>query len=190
MPLPARCFPWLALLALPCAALAAARREPAPNPSPATANLPKEIASAFFIAKSENRNQVHFAVAVDERCAPRGEEPVSPRWRMLERRPEATEPLGSWEQGAYGVAAQRVLARAANGGAVELSLQALPGRQLVITTSARRDGSCGATVAAQIGGASALLESVWVELGFLHIAWIELRGHTREGLAVNERISP
>ena len=149
-----------------------------------------EVPSAFFIAKSENRNQVHFAVAVDDRCAPRGDEPVSPRWWMLEAGPGVTEPLGSWEHSAYGVASQRVLTRSAAGGSVALSLQALPARRLVITTSARGDGSCAATVTAHIAGANASLESVWVELGLLHVAWIRLQGRTSEGQPISEKVSP
>jgi len=33
------------------------------------------VSSAFFIAKSENRNQVHYGVHVDAACSPVGAEP-------------------------------------------------------------------------------------------------------------------
>ncbi len=51
----------------------------------------------FTISKSENKNQVQFAINVDERCAPIGEAPVFAYWRMLEKGPDATEPLLSRE---------------------------------------------------------------------------------------------
>ena len=51
------------------------------------------VPSAFFVSKSANANQVHYSVDVDETCAPRGPTPVRPYWRMLEKSPNASEPL-------------------------------------------------------------------------------------------------
>jgi hypothetical protein len=59
----------------------------------AHAAVSQSLASAMIIRKSSNRNQVWYAVAVDDRCAPEGPAPVHPYWRLLEQGPGATEPL-------------------------------------------------------------------------------------------------
>src|SRR3954471_2332361 len=81
-----------------------------------------ELPSAFFISKSENRNQVHYAVAVDASCAPAGDTPVHPYWRLLEEGPALTSPLLEREQQVYGIASQRVTQRTASGGSIALTL--------------------------------------------------------------------
>jgi hypothetical protein len=63
------------------------------SPQAASASQPAELPSAIVIAKSSNRNEVHYAVRVDDACAPYGPAPVRPYWRMLERGPKATEAL-------------------------------------------------------------------------------------------------
>ena len=173
-------------LAAACAVSAAAALAGASAPE----RPPGEVPSVFFIAKSENKNQVHFAVAVDERCAPRGDEPVLARWWMLESGPGVIEPLGYWEQSAYGIASQRVLSRSATSGTIALSLKALASRELVVATSARADGSCTASATVRIAGDTSQLESVFVQLGFLHVAWIRLSGRTSKGEQVSEQFSP
>lgn len=47
----------------------------------------------FSISKSENKNQVQYAIRVDDRCEPATTAPVFAYWRMLEKGPTVTEPL-------------------------------------------------------------------------------------------------
>ena len=61
------------------------------------------VRSVFFVAKSENHNEVHYGIALDATCTPAGPAPVFAYWRMRERGPLATEPLLSREVAAYGV---------------------------------------------------------------------------------------
>ncbi len=159
-----------------------------------------DIASVFFVAKSENRNQVHYGVRLDETCAPTGRSPVFAYWRMLERGPLATEPLLSLEQPAYGVAGQRVLARGASGGQVEVQLNALRARTILVASSPRGQSEqagqpgerCAAAATTTIGGAPAALTSVYAKLGWpFGVAYLTLSGRTlADGRAIRERIVP
>src|SRR5271170_4124741 len=72
-------------------------------PGPSEASVASRIPSALVIAKSSNKNEVHYAVQVDDSCAPTGDRPVSPYWLMLERGPNVTEPLRSGEEHVLGV---------------------------------------------------------------------------------------
>jgi hypothetical protein len=151
-----------------------------------------DVASVFFIAKSENRNQVHYGVHLDVSCAPLGRAPAFAYWRMLEHGPTATEPLLEREIGAYGFADQRVLARDPHGGRVEVRLRALPARPIVITTAAAESGACVAGATTTIGGVPASLTSVYAKLGWpFGVDYLMLSGRgLADGRELRERIRP
>ena len=109
----------------------------------ASSDGPRDVGSVFFVAKSENRNQVHYGIHVDASCAPVGAAPVFAYWRMIEHGPLATEPLLSREIPAYGLAEQRILDRGDAAGRVTVRLRALEDRAIEITT-ASRGGVCEA----------------------------------------------
>jgi hypothetical protein len=150
-----------------------------------------DVATVFHVAKSENRNQVHYGVHLDAACSPVGAAPVFAYWRMLERGPLATEPLLSREVGAYGVAEPQVVERGADGGRVTLRLRALPSRPITIETRAR-DGVCEATATMAIGGAAASLRSVYAQLRWpFGVDHLVLSGRSlANGKAVEERVAP
>jgi hypothetical protein len=150
----------------------------------------RDISSVFFVAKSENRNQVHYGVHLDEACAPTGRSPVFAYWRMLEHGPLATEPLLAHEVRAYGVGEQRVLAREQGGGRVAVSLRALPARTIVVTSRAQGEG-CRADATTNIGGVPAALTSVYAKLGWpFGVAYLMLSGRGLDGREVRERVVP
>lgn len=148
----------------------------------------REVPSVFFIAKSENKNQVHFAVAVDARCAPLGDAPVRPYWRMLEKGPAVTEPLLAREQGPYGLASQEVLTRTAEGGSVRVTLKAVPGRPVTIETVRESDGTCSYETRMTIASKPGRLQYVYVKLAFVSIDYLLLVGKDDAGGALKERI--
>src|SRR5215471_13225370 len=76
------------------------------------APAPGDIPSVFFIAKSQNRNQVHYGIRLDRSCRPSGERPVFAYWRMLENHGEL-EPLLPVETTAYGLLDEQTVAVAA-----------------------------------------------------------------------------
>ncbi len=157
---------------------------------PAAGDAPYD--AVFLISKSENRNQVHYALHLDDRCAPVGPSPVQPYWRMLERGAHETEPLLKREVPAYGIREQSVIDRGERGGVVQVVLRALPSRPLLVTSFARRDG-CGATAFMVIDGSPATLSSIHVQLRWpFGVDYLLVRGR---GLGdgqhpVTERIAP
>jgi hypothetical protein len=146
------------------------------------------VGSVFFVAKSENNNQVHYGIRLDETCAPSGDAPVFAYWRMLERGPLATEPLLAREIPAYGFAAQHTASRDATGGHVVVTLNALPKRPIAID-STTNGATCTAAARAMIAGVPALLTSVFVQLRWpFGIEYIRLSG-SAGGLVVHERVA-
>jgi hypothetical protein len=136
---------------------------------------PHDFTSLFTISKSENRNEVVFAIHLDERCAPVGDAPVFPFWRMYEKGPHVVEPLLSREEAAYGIARERVLSSGSDGGRVEVTLRALPQRPVVVETK-RGDGRCEAWSSVPIAGESAYLYNVYVKLELLGVDYLLLSG--------------
>jgi len=149
-----------------------------------------DVSSAFFVAKSENRNQVHYGVHLDATCAPSGGAPVFAYWRMLEHGPAATEPLLSREQPAYGIAEQRVGERRADGGRLVVRLRALPDRIIEIVTGPR-EGGCEATASTVIDGAPATLSSVFAQLRWpFGVDYLMLSGRSlADGRVLRERLA-
>lgn len=160
-------------------------------PARVIADAAHDVPSVFFVSKSENRNQVHYAVRLDDRCAPIGPAPVLPYWRMLERDAHATEPLLVREVPAYGIAEQSILSKGERGGVVRVVLRALPSRPLLVTTFPS-GGSCAATASLVIAGAPATLISLYVQLRWpWGVDYILLNGRALgDGHAVAERIAP
>jgi hypothetical protein len=145
-----------------------------------------ELASAMVIAKSSNRNQVHYAVAVDDSCNPAGPAPVRPYWRMLERGPSTTEPLQASEQRVLGVDHQEV-----SGNTVQFSLRGMPGRQFTIHSLRAGEGRCASWVGTTIAGSRARIGSIFVQQGlFGSVDYVLLKGTADDGSAVSERLSP
>jgi hypothetical protein len=144
------------------------------------------IPSALIIAKSSNRNQVHYSVRVDEACAPSGPDPVAPYWLMLEQGPDTTEPLSDREQSVLGLDRQEVIADG-----IRISVRALPGRTLTIRTWRGSDDRCASVVDMTVAGVPARLASVYVKQKlFGTIAYVLLTGIGSDGAVVQERVVP
>jgi hypothetical protein len=173
------------LLVLVSLALVAPIARPA-GPEPAL----RSVRSVFFVAKSENRNEVHYGIALDSTCAPAGPAPVFAYWRMRERGPLATEPLLSREVAAYGVGEPQRIERGDRGGRVVFRLNALPRRSIAI--DAAPDGAtCSATARAMIDGTAAALTSVFVQLRWpFGVDYLVLWGRAgTDGRTVRERLA-
>ncbi len=154
------------------------------------ARLPSApVESVFHVAKSENKNQVHYAVSVDAQCRPLGDKPVRGYWREYEEGPRVVDSLRDFQQRAYGVSAPRAITRDAQGGDVRLSMRALPDRPLRIATF-REGERCRARAFARIKGQPAVLTSIYVEVGFLFsVDYLMLRGvRVSDGASIQERI--
>ncbi|HEY1954932.1 MAG TPA: DUF4833 domain-containing protein [Polyangiaceae bacterium] len=154
-------------------------------PTSADARQLGEIPSAFTIAKSSNKNEVSYAIDVDDACAPTGSSPVHPYWRMLERSAAATEPLTSGEQRAFGVDQQEP-----SGDAVRFIVRGLRGRPITVHTYRGNDGRCDAASSMTIAGTEARVSNVYVKLSLFGVSYVQLTGVAPGGAVVSERISP
>jgi len=144
-----------------------------------------EIDSPLVIAKSSNKNQVHYALDVDDRCEPAGGAPVHAYWRMYEHGPDATEPLTAREERAFGIERQDV-----TGADVRVVLRGLPNRPVELHSFRGDGGRCGAAASATIRGASVRLSGIYVKLSLFGVSYIELTGFAPSGASVSERLSP
>jgi hypothetical protein len=156
----------------------------------AIANEDRDVPTVFFVAKSENKNQVHYGVRVGADCAPAGTAPVFAYWRMLEKGPGATEPLLAVEVPAYGVASQRVTSVGPSGGTALVSLRAMPDRPILVSTRPQ-GGSCVAVAETQIAGAPAVLTRVFVQLRWpFGVESLTLDGYAKsDGHPLRERMT-
>jgi hypothetical protein len=148
-----------------------------------------DVSSVFHIAKSENRNQVHYAVKVDAQCRPAGPRPVYGYWRDFEIGPRATSPLLSHEEPAYGLTAPRSIKLNAAGGEVKIGLRGFPDRPLIVMTFHEGQG-CRARAFTSIARKPALLQSIYVELGLLFsVDEVIVRGlRVADGAPVKEKV--
>jgi hypothetical protein len=159
----------------------------------ASASMPTfgtyDVLSVFHIAKSRNRNQVHYGVRLDETCQPANAQPVYAYWRELEKGPNVVSPLLGREKPAYGLQQQRVERRTERGGTIVAHLRAFRQRPVTIATF-ENGGTCGARAVTEIGGEPAELHAVFVQLGTLwSVRHIELQGRRlRDDMPVREII--
>jgi hypothetical protein len=158
-----------------------------------SAQLAARTVSLFTISKSQNKNQVQYAIRVDSRCAPVSGAPIFAYWRMLEVGPTRVEPLLPRELRAYGPASQLVTERGADGGKVRLVLQALRDRSILVETRRDADGTCRAFATVAIAGSPAHLFNVYVSLTWrLSVDYLLLRGWSviERTRLLTEKLSP
>jgi Domain of unknown function (DUF4833) len=143
-----------------------------------------EIPNALVITKSSNKNQVNYAVQVNQQCVPAGRSPVRPYWRMLERGSDATEPLVESELRAFGVERQNIDARGVN-----VVLRGMPARAITIRTWRGPDGACMSSANMTISGVPARVTNVYVRQKLFGVDYVQITGSTAAGEAVSERVS-
>jgi hypothetical protein len=152
----------------------------------ASARAERTIASILVVSKSENKNQVHYGVHLDESCSFASGNPVYAYWRMLERSPSALEPLLEREQRAYGIEHQEI-----HGDTVRFTLRALRTRAITVRVTRAPDGACNASLEAAVAGRAVRLYNIHVALGFLRVDHLLLTGWSeQEKRVVSERIEP
>lgn len=155
-----------------------------------------DVRSVFFVAKSENANQVHYAVRATADCRPSGASPVFPYWRDLEVGPKVVSPVLAHEERAYGLEAEQRVVVNRKHAFVDIRLRAVPARTIRVRLSKDRKGRCKATATMRIAGKHARLDHVFVELrAFLGLAvgveYFLIRGSVSAGnKPVVEKVSP
>jgi hypothetical protein len=155
------------------------------SPSFGSPSQPYELPSLMVVSKSGNRNELHYAAYVDEKCSPVTNTPVHAYWVMLERGPGVTEVLSRAEVRVLGIASQEV-----SGDTIRFVVNGMPSRTFVAHTGRGVDGACSSWVETTIGGAQARLLSVYVKQRLFGVDYVLLTGRTPEGKAVQERLVP
>lgn len=152
------------------------------------ADAPLSSQSAFFLTRSENRNQVHYALRLDEACRPVGPRPVQVYWRMLERGPSEVEELLGVEQPVYGLEDPQTVEATEEGWRVQVRLRAFPSRPVAITT-ARVDGKCQVQAWTKMGSNVCRLEHVFVKTSWpFSVDFVRLDGVGPDGKPVTDLI--
>ncbi|XXF75790.1 DUF4833 domain-containing protein [Myxococcaceae bacterium GXIMD 01537] len=150
------------------------------------AGTPRDTDSVFFIARSENRNQVHYGIRLDEDCRPTGPSPVHAYWRMHERGAGVTEPLLSLEGPVYGLSEDQRVEETPEGWSVHVRLRGFQSRPIDITVS-REGDRCAVRAWTSMEGASARLERIFVKTRWpLRVEYVLLSGTAQDGRPVRE----
>lgn len=150
--------------------------------------VPRDPKSVFLVAKSENKNQVHYGVKLDDGCNVVGANPIYGYWRMLERNGEI-EPILSREVRAYGIDPAQRVEKTGEATTIYARLNAIPDRLLRITV-ARTAGRCEAQATMSIAGADAHLRLIYIRLAWpFGVDYILLRGsRMADGRLVEEKL--
>ena len=149
-----------------------------------------DVATVFFISKSDDHNRVDYGIHLNEHCAPTGDDAVFPYWREFEPPPPVrTHTLGIFEWVPYGFSEQRLVHRSQAGGDQLVRLKQL---DRPIAVRARKDGDhCVATAYARIAGVEgAQFVSVYAKLaGATSVDYIDIHGkNTQTGADLVERV--
>jgi len=144
--------------------------------------------SVFLVAKSENKNQVHYGVKLDEACNVVGTNPLYGYWRMLEKKGEI-EPILSREVRAYGLDPAQRIEKAGDATTIYARLNAIPDRLLRVTV-VRTAGRCQAQATMSIAGTDAHLRLIYIRLAWpFGVDYVLLRGsRMADGHSVEEKI--
>lgn len=146
-----------------------------------------DVPSVFHIAKSENRNEVHFAVRLDGECDLASEDPVLAYWRDREVSESATSELLFLERRAYDLDdLERLGPQHAR-----FVLRALPERPIDLEVSKRADGTCTSRAVAKVGGEPSRLRKVYAHLSGWSVDYIVIQAvRLRDGKLIEERVVP
>lgn len=151
---------------------------------------PHDIATVFFISKSDDRNRVDYWMRLDRNCQPVNDDAVTPYWREFEKAPPVvTHATGMLDAMAYGIAAQRIAKRSLTESDYAMRLKAV-GRVIGIATRRGPSGKCVAVARTTIAGVTAELLSIHVKLsGPFSVEYIDIKGRNfKTGKAIVERM--
>lgn len=125
-----------------------------------------DVATVFFIDKSDDHNRVDYGIHLDASCHPTSGSPMEVYWREFEggRGGHVTHGLNLFEGPVYGVGSQRVTETRPDGVTMDIDIRALSSRHLHVDTQ-RTENGCVAHARMTIDGTEARLHHVHLTLG-------------------------
>jgi hypothetical protein len=150
---------------------------------------PHDVHSAFHVEKSENKNEVHYAVRVDAACRPQGKTPVFGYWRRLKKGVRVDEPLTGPGVRVYGASGEQTVTTTPSGGRVTMYVKALK-RLLVDIQIDKSKTGCVAVPHVKLKGEQARLSFAFLQLGRfgLTVKYVDVWGfRERDNLKVTEQ---
>ncbi len=151
-----------------------------------------DVATAFFIDKSDDHNRVDYGVRLTANCQPATNAPLFSYWRTFENgvNGRETHDLNLIENTLYGAVRQDIRERTDDSFVLEIELRNLRARPIRIRV--RRQGSrCVADTHMRINGMDAQLSSAHLTLGGPGgVRSVDLIGTTPRGRPARECIVP
>jgi hypothetical protein len=150
---------------------------------------PSDVATVFFISKSDDRNRVDYGIRLGADCVPVGNSAVFGYWREFEKSPPVRlSGLSLLDRIPYGISSQGLVSRTATSAEYFVRLKQFE-RTIAIATKKEADGTCSATPRAKINGAVAQLVYVYAKLaGPFSVDYIDIHGKDfTTGAAIVER---
>lgn len=158
---------------------------------------PHDIATVFYISKSDDKNRVDYGIRLDERCAPTRDEAVFQYWRHFEPPENGTKThmLGTFEYIPYGISEQRSIRKIPSGGIHIMRLRQFGKTPIAIVTTKQADGKCTSQARSLINGKEAELSYIYVKLGkgglVPSVDYVDVHGKDLEtGAELTQRMKP
>lgn len=151
---------------------------------------PNDVRSVFYVAKSENQNQVHYGLRLDAACRPVGKRPVFAYWSRHRASGRVDAPLEGLGARFYGASDEQKVRVGSTGGSVQMYVKALDRVQVEIAIE-RTDKGCVAVPTTTIQGERASLTRAYLQLGRfgLSVKHVDLLGtRVRDRARVVQRI--
>ena len=149
-----------------------------------------DLRSVFYVSKSENQNQVHYALRIDASCRPLTSTPVFAYWRRLKKGVRIDEPLVGPGRRLYGASEEQQVGEIPSGYRVRMYVRAAKKVPIEIHVKKTETG-CQATPYAVIQREPARLSHAFLQLARfgLGVKYLELVGfRSRDGAKVTEQV--
>jgi len=150
---------------------------------------PHDLRSTFHVAKSENQNQVHYALRLDAECRPVGQRPVFAYWQRLKSGKRVDGELDGLGTTVYGASDEQKVTKTQSGSNVEIYVKALKKVRITIEVKKSAQG-CQAVAYTTILGQRARLSHAFLQLGVFGVLpkYVDVVGYrVSDGARLAER---
>lgn len=149
---------------------------------------PHDVRSVFYVAKSENENQVHYAIRLDPACRPLPNRPVWAYWKRVKEGRRWDAPLSRPAERVYGVDDDQRVHTSESGGVVQIAVRALDHLRIEIRVR-KTDQRCEAVASTTISGQRARLSHAFLKLRppLPRPRYVEVIGFRSDGRRVSQR---